>query len=98
MPKACTKSKYRANAPELRKAHSRKASAYYRRGGHRPKFSVFIHEVEAIARHPFTHHTHNIAYCVYYGIALAQDHGVQMVIVGALFGISVLIAAAGHSE
>lgn len=84
---------FRPDVPDIRHAHS----ATRRKHKHHRSVKVLLDNLKTIAQHPFTHHTHNIAYCVYYGIALAEDHGaIKLIIVGTLFCVSVLIAAEGH--
>jgi lipoprotein signal peptidase len=54
---------------------------------------------DKVHTHPAFKHSHNLAYCVYYGIALAEDHGAQFAIVAVLFCVAIVVAmseGAGH--
>jgi len=37
------------------------------------------------SQHGVLHHAHNLAYCCYYGIALAEDRGAKLVVITILF-------------
>ena len=43
------------------------------------------------------HHAHNVAYCVYYGIALAEDRGLKLVVVTVIF-LATLLATLAASD
>lgn len=66
---------------------------------HTHKVKSHVHKswnwfVKRVRYHAAFHHAHHLAYCVYYGIALAEDHGIQFFVVGILFVSAVTVAIA----
>jgi hypothetical protein len=40
------------------------------------------------------HHVHNLAYCIYYGMALAEDRGLKLFVVSVIFAVTLLATVA----
>jgi hypothetical protein len=51
-----------------------------------------------VHHHRLFQHSHHLAYCVYYGIALAEDRGIKLIVVGVVFVAAILTAVTGEGE
>jgi hypothetical protein len=54
--------------------------------------------VRQVAHRKSYHHAHNVAYCVYYAFAIAEDRGFKLVVVSIIFACSLLAALAASEH
>lgn len=55
-------------------------------------------KAKLLAHHPLAHHSHHLAYIIYYGIAAIDERGVKFWICSALFVFAALTTIEGFRE